>query len=103
MVDTLKNCPLCGSSDISLEELKHKTQSNYYISCDTCWLRTTSSISKEQAVIGWNTRASDTKIESLTAQLEEAKALLRIVGSNIDNYYYEPINKRIREILTKEC
>lgn len=80
----LKNCPHCPKSmiDVLLVEATNRWQ----VFCGCCGSSSGSHKTKEQAVIGWNTRTPDPKIESLTAQLEEANELISLLRGVISSH-----------------
>ena len=77
MVDTLKNCPFCGEQCATLEINQGYKWAHYEAGClEVCtgYIMDEGANWRTEAILVWNTRTSDTQIESLTAQLEAALA-----------------------------
>lgn len=60
----LKPCPFCGSTDVSISELKEKLSNGaerffFAVECEECNFFGPESFQKEGAANVWNTRASE--------------------------------------------
>lgn len=69
----LSPCPFCGGSAAYYCDNYGGRKPVHYAACTKCGAEGIGRISDKFAKEEWNARASDTQIESLTAQLEEAK------------------------------
>ena len=68
-MNELKPCPFCGKSDIRI----WKSPDEYWqIQCnnDECCAQIYDNLTEEQAVLSWNTRASDGKVKLFEATLK---------------------------------
>jgi len=85
MTDKLKNCPFCGSEHISYQFAERMKPQPHFVACLTCGATGRYTQEKWYALQSWNSRASNTQIESLTAQLEEATKALEFYADK-SNY-----------------
>lgn len=59
MIDKLKPCPFCGSSNIKLVDSPLGIIGAYYCVCNRCNINTAVYTSKEKAIKAWNRRAEN--------------------------------------------
>ncbi len=62
MMETLRECPFCGSTEISIEAVPVIAEFlPYYCQCTTCMSCGARKESKSEAIEAWNRRADDGK------------------------------------------
>lgn len=85
-MEELKNCPFCGGHALIINCQTGMSTRGSYVACKKCnsegaTFNSYNGNHEELAAIAWNTRAVDTQIESLTAQLNEARAALERIAN----------------------
>lgn len=62
MLPPLKNCPFCGSNDVTLIRVMHApTLLMWYVTCNICHAKTGGYDDADDAIKAWNTRKGGTK------------------------------------------
>lgn len=57
-MEELKECPFCGSNDLTINEYEN-TNLKYYVHCQVCLASGGRDLTEQQAIKAWNTRYNE--------------------------------------------
>lgn len=105
----LKECPCCGSTDISLNDTAMPFTGGegmriYAVVCEKCGLSTPNRTRRERAITAWNTRAYDTEMATLKSNLEAVTDMYRSAERELSQYKDAmERGELVRVVHCKEC
>lgn len=84
----LRECPFCAEKKGGTKPYIPDYCTMWEICCYMCGSAPPRRNTSEEAIVAWNTRASDAQIESLTAQLNEIRKYILVAEDKSHEYQY---------------